>query len=385
MTERRDQPRRLRGAARRGVRLEVPDGPRHRRRPALPRARPGQPDERLVENKLTRKSLFGIAGVFYQRGQDYPFPLLGLQYFNFDMWGKNKQLSVFFAGALLFANYTDPAFLRHPLRPRRRRLRRGVPVRRDELPQRGRDQERADQAPARVLPDQHRPSDRAVPQGVGRSSRRSTTTTSATTDTGPEFVTPVDTFTYGAGARLNWNQDGYNIAAHGGYYSRAQVGAVGRPGDVRTTTRARRTTGSTRSTSNQGLLLRQLPQAARQARLPRRPGPRPVLAVGLRPVLDQRPHRVSRAAACSPTAPSWPTSRTASTSRTSFASSSSTTRRSSPTASPGYDNTYFSGVGITTAFNGPWDNTRIRADVGYPVVAQGVKGFTINAQILKLF
>ncbi len=69
------------------------------------------PGERTVENKLSRKSLFGIAGAFYQRGQDYPFPLLGLQYFNFDMWGKGKQLSVFFAGALLFANYTDPAFL----------------------------------------------------------------------------------------------------------------------------------------------------------------------------------------------------------------------------------------------------------------------------------
>ncbi|HEY1433805.1 MAG TPA: hypothetical protein VGG65_00435, partial [Thermoanaerobaculia bacterium] len=50
-----------------------------------------------------------------------------------------------------------------------------------------------------------------------------------------------------------------------------------------------------------------------------------------------------------------------------------------------YDNTYFSGIGITTSFNGPWDNTRIRADAGYPVVAHGVKGFTINAQILKVF
>ena len=51
----------------------------------------------------------------------------------------------------------------------------------------------------------------------------------------------------------------------------------------------------------------------------------------------------------------------------------------------GYNNTYFSGVGITSSFNGPWNNTRIRADVGYPVVNHGVKGFTINAQILKVF
>ncbi len=35
----------------------------------------------------------------------------GVQYFDFDLWGKNKQLSVFFAGALLFGNYTDPSLL----------------------------------------------------------------------------------------------------------------------------------------------------------------------------------------------------------------------------------------------------------------------------------
>ncbi len=72
---------------------------------------PAKPDERQVANKLTRKSLIGVAGIFYERGLDYPFPLLGVQYFNFDLWGKNKQLSVFFFGSLLFANYTDPSFL----------------------------------------------------------------------------------------------------------------------------------------------------------------------------------------------------------------------------------------------------------------------------------
>ncbi len=38
------------------------------------------------------------------------------------------------------------------------------------------------------------------------------------------------------------------------------------------------------------------------------------------------------------------------------------------------DNTYFSGFGITTAFNGPWDGTRIRAEVGYPVVGARREG-----------
>ncbi len=77
--------------------------------------------------------------------------------------------------------------------------------------------------------------------------------------------------------------------------------------------------------------------------------------------------------------------RTASTSRRSSASRSSTIRPLVTNRFAGYDNTYFSGVGITTSFNGPWDGTRIRADVGYPVVDHGVKGFTINVQILKVF
>ena len=70
---------------------------------------PATPERRIVENGLTRRSLFGLAGAFYQRSSDYPLPLLGLQYFDFDLWGKEKQLSVFFGGVLLFANYTDPA------------------------------------------------------------------------------------------------------------------------------------------------------------------------------------------------------------------------------------------------------------------------------------
>ena len=44
-----------------------------------------------------------------------------------------------------------------------------------------------------------------------------------------------------------------------------------------------------------------------------------------------------------------------------------------------------SGVGVATSFNGPWDSTRIRIEAGYPVVAHGVQGFTINAQFLKVF
>ncbi len=108
------------------------------------RTRPA-PGTRVVENALSRKSLFGLVGGFYQTGQDYPFPLLGIQYFDFDLWKKNKQLSVFFAGALLFANYTDPSlpglavrsgrrhFLESPFRSSKSSDRNGEEVRSERI------------------------------------------------------------------------------------------------------------------------------------------------------------------------------------------------------------------------------------------------------------
>ncbi len=51
----------------------------------------------------------------------------------------------------------------------------------------------------------------------------------------------------------------------------------------------------------------------------------------------------------------------------------------------GYDHTYFSGAGLDLEMNGPWDNTRIRIETGYPVVAHGVKGLTLNFNFLKVF
>ncbi|HEY6065776.1 MAG TPA: hypothetical protein VIY96_06440, partial [Thermoanaerobaculia bacterium] len=79
----------------RGMRYLVPD--------------PAHPGSRVVEEKISKKSTFGIAGAFYDDALSYPIPLIGLQHFNFDLWGRGKQLSIFFGGALLTANYTDPS------------------------------------------------------------------------------------------------------------------------------------------------------------------------------------------------------------------------------------------------------------------------------------
>jgi hypothetical protein len=340
------------------------------------------PGERAVESKLSRKSLFGIAGAFYQRGQDYPFPLLGVQYFNFDMWGKNKQLSVFFAGALLFANYTDPAFLgtrfdvgadvfavAFPFVETS--YRNGVEVRSERIKQ---------------MPESFQIN---IGHPIGPYFKASVVLSAEydyykrDQDTGIEFITPVSTFTYGAGLKLNWNQDGYNVAALGGHYSRAKWEAWGDP----------LTSGFDPKQKDYWKYSVDVSKGFYFAEFRK-------LLVKVSYLGGQDLDRFSQ----------WDFGPFSSNSMIGFPSGAVLADHAYQAnvsyglniqeivrfeleynqtlvtnRQAGWDNTYFSGFGITTAFNGPWDGTRIRAEVGYPVVAQGVKGFTINAQILKLF
>jgi len=343
---------------------------------------PARPEERQVENKLTRKSLLGVAGAFYQRGQSFPFPLLGLQYFNFDMWGKNKQLSVFFFGSLLFANYTDPAFLgTHfdlgvdafgvAIPFVETAYRRGIEVKSGSV--------------------KHLPEYVGLNIGhpIGTYLKASLLLSTnydnykPTDDTAPDFVVPVDTFTLGAGLRLNWNQDGYNIAAEGGYFSRAKWEPWGDPNfpvyDPDTKNYWKYSVNATK-----GFYFENFRK----------------LLVKLSYLDGQNLDRFSQ----------WDFGPFTSNALTGFPSGTVLADRAFEAIVSyginienvvrfeleygqalvtnrfaGDDNTYYSGIGITTSFNGPWDGTRIRADLGYPVVAQGVKGFTINAQILKVF
>jgi hypothetical protein len=343
---------------------------------------PAKPDERQVSNKLTRKSLIGVAGIFYERGLDFPFPLLGVQYFNFDLWGKNKQLSVFFFGSLLFANYTDPAFLGTHFDLGADVFGVAIPFTETEY----RDGLEFKAGSVKHLPEY-------VSLNVGHplgSYLKASLVLSAgydnyktTSDTAPSFVVPVDTFTLGAALRINWSQDGYNVTANGGYYSRLNWEPWGDP-DISTYNPDQKNYWKYSVEANKGFYFADFRK----------------LLVKVAYLDGRDLDRFSQ----------WDFGPFTSTSLTGFPSGS-VLADSAYLANisyginiqeiirfeieydqalvtnkfAGYDNTYFSGVGITTAFNGPWDGTRIRADLGYPVVAHGVKGFTINAQILKVF
>jgi hypothetical protein len=63
---------------------------------------------RVVKETVNPSQLFVAAGVFKDNSVDTVVPLAGVNYFNYDLWGKNLQTNVFFAGVFAFANLTDP-------------------------------------------------------------------------------------------------------------------------------------------------------------------------------------------------------------------------------------------------------------------------------------
>lgn len=71
-----------------------------------------QPDgTRRPEESVAPASLFGLGGIHHDEGQSIPVsPLGGVIYNNFDLGGRGVQANVFFAGVILGANVSKPAF-----------------------------------------------------------------------------------------------------------------------------------------------------------------------------------------------------------------------------------------------------------------------------------
>jgi hypothetical protein len=65
-------------------------------------------EDRVVKEGFDTNKLFLAGGVFYDDALDYPLPLAGVNYFDFNFRNTGKQVNVFFAGALLTANVAEP-------------------------------------------------------------------------------------------------------------------------------------------------------------------------------------------------------------------------------------------------------------------------------------
>ena len=352
----------------RGMRYLVPD--------------PARAGERIVEEKISKKSTFGLLGGFYDDSLSYPIPLLGLQHFDFDLWGKGKQLSVFFGGALLTVNYTDPSVAGS-------RFDLGADLfgvafafgdtsyrNGKEVPS-----EKIKHLPAVFQANVGHPLGPYLKASIGLFTKWDNYQRDK--DTGPAFVVPVDTFIDGAELKLVGNISGYNAIVSGGYFRRRRWEPWGDPSTSEYDPKQKDYWKYSLSVSKD-----QYFSGFRK------------LHVGVAYLGGTDLDRFSKYefGTFSGNPIRGYKSGSLRTEKALVANLSYginfediirfegfydqalvTDRRS------GFDRTYFSGAGLLASTNGPWKNSLFRGEVGLPVVSHGVRGVVINVILLKLF
>ena len=352
----------------RGMRYLVPD--------------PAHPGERVVEEKTSKKSTFGLAGAFYDKSLDYPLPLAGLQYFNFDLWGKGKQLSVFFAGVLMSANYTDPSLggsrfdlgadvfgVAVPFGSAS--YRNGV-----EVPS-----EKIKHLPAFFQVNVGHPLGPYLKASLGLFTKWDNYQRDK--DTAPDFVTPVDTFTDGFELRLIANFSGYNAAMAASEARRRKWEFWGDPATSEFNPDQQTYQKYSISLSKDGYF-----SGFRKLHLA-------VSYYGGHDLDRFSKYEFGNFSGNPIRGYSSGSLRT----QSAFVANISyglniqdvirfegfydqaviNDKRS------GFNNEYFSGAGLFASVNGPWSNTLLRAEVATPVVSHGIHGVVVNVILLKFF
>jgi len=343
---------------------------------------PAHPGQRLVEEKVSRKSLFGLLGTFYDKSLSYPIPLLGAQYFDFDLWDKGKQLSVFFGGALLTANYTDPSLAGG-------RFDLGVDLFAVAIPfgdtsfRNGQEivPEKVKHLPAVLQANLGHPFGPYLKGTVSLFSKWDNYQRDS--DTGPTFVVPVDTFTNGVELKLVANISGFSATLTGASLWRAKWEPWGEPGNPDYSPDKKHY-----STWSASLSKDQYFSGFRK------------LHVGISYISGSDLDRFSK----------YEFGTFSGHPLRGYQSGSLRTENAFVMnlsyglnieniirfegfydqalvndKKSGFDNEYFSGAGLLASLNGPWSNTLVRAEVGTPVVSHGIHGVVINVLLLKLF
>jgi hypothetical protein len=351
-----------------GLRFLVPD--------------PANPTDRIVEEKINKRSLFGLLGTFYDPSVGYPVPLIGVQYFDFDLWNKGKQLSVFFGGVVLTGNYTDPALAGSHFDL-------GVDVFATAIPfgdssyRNGQEvkDEKIKSLPAEVTINLGHPLGPYLKANVSLLTLWNDYQRDK--DTGPNFVTPVDSLTTAGEVRLVGNYKGFTATAWLDYFHRLKWAPWGDPAT------------SEYDPSQQNYWKWSLSLSKDQYF----PGFRK-LHLELQYLDGSNLDRFSR----------YEFGPFSGNPAHGFKSGSLRTERAfmakisyglniedvirfegyydqilATDKVSGYNSTYFSGAGLLASLNGPIKDSLLRAEIGVPVVRHGVNGFVVNLLLLKLF
>jgi hypothetical protein len=352
----------------RGMRYLVPD-----------REHPG---ERVVEEKISKKSTFGLLGAFYDDSLDYPLPLLGIQHFNFDLWGKGKQLSVFFGGALLTANYTDPSLAGGRFDLGADLF--GVAFAFGDVSYRnGREvsSEKIKHLPAVFQVNVGHPLGPYLKASLGLFTKWDDFQRDK--DTGPTFVTPVDTFTDGAELKLVANISGFNAVASGSVYRRRKWEFWGDPATSEFNPDQQNYRKYSLSVSKDryfsGFRKLHLGVAYLGGSNLDRFSKYEFGTFSGNPIRGYKSGSLRTESAFVANVSYGLNIEDLIRFEGFYDQAILRDKRS------GFHDTYFSGAGLLASVNGPWQNSLLRAEVGTPIVSHGVHGVVINVLLLKLF
>lgn len=188
--------------------------------------------ERVVQEKQDSRKIFLLGGTFYDESLDYPLPLAGVNWLDLDFRGTGNQLNVFFAGALLTANYAEPRLFGSKWDT-------GVNVfgfflpTTDEIYRGGEDPvdaEQVDSSNARVAFYLGRP--------LGNFTKLDFTYIAAfrkfkeADDADPSFILPEDTLTHTFETELTYTRAGWRAAAQASFSQRSKWEFWGLPGNT---------------------------------------------------------------------------------------------------------------------------------------------------------
>jgi hypothetical protein len=351
-----------------GMRYLVPDA-----------ARPG---ERVVEEKISKKSTFGLLGAFYDDSLDYPLPLLGIQHFNFDLWGKGKQISVFFAGALLTANYTDPSLAGSRLDLGADLFAAAFPF--GDVSYRGGKEvpdEKLKHLPAIFQVNVGHPLGPYVKASLGIFTKWDNFQRDK--DTGPVFIVPVDTFTDGAELKLVGNISGFNAIASGSYFRRRRWEFWGDPSTSEFDAKQKQYWKYSLSVSKDryfsGFRKLHLGLSYQSGANLDRFSKYEFGAFSGNPVRGYKTGSLRTESAFVGNISYGLNIEDIIRFEGFYDQALLKDKRS------GFGNAYFSGAGLLASLNGPWQNSLVRGEISTPIVSHGVHGIVVNVLLLKLF
>ena len=344
--------------------------------------RPEHPGERVVEETISKKSTFGLLGAFYDDSLSYPLPLLGVQHFNFDLRGTGKQLSIFFGGVLLTANYTDPSLAGS-------RFDLGADLFAVALPFGDVSYRNGKEVPAEKL--KHLPAVFQVNVGhpLGPYLKASLgiftkwDNYQRDQDTAPNFVTPVDTFTDGAELRLIANISGFNAVVSGSIFRRRSWEFWGDPAIPEFNPDQQHYRKYSISISKDryfsGFRKLHLGVAYLGGSDLDRFSKYEFGTFSGNPIRGYKSGSLRTENAVVANVSYGLNIEDIIRFEGFYDQAVLNDKRS------GFNNTYFSGAGLLASFNGPWSNSLLRAEIGTPVVSHGVHGVVVSVLLLKLF